>query len=73
MIEYLGKIKTEFETTLACLSRTQIGSNHEKNEGRKSRDTLPLNSSKCNLEGIVSLDFEGLKTTYLMAKETVPD
>ena len=50
-----------------------MGSNHEKNEGRKFRDTLPLNSSKCNLEGIVSLDFEGLKTTYLMAKETVPD
>ena len=42
MIEYLGEIKNEFENTLACLSRAQIDSNHEKNGGRKSRDTLPL-------------------------------
>ena len=41
MIEYLGKIRP-FENTLACLSGTQIGSNHEKTEGRKSCDTLPL-------------------------------
>ena len=26
---------------LACLSGAQIGSNHEKNGGRKSHDTLP--------------------------------
>ena len=42
VIEYLGEIETEFENTLACLSGAQIGSNHEKNEGQKSRDTLPL-------------------------------
>ena len=29
------------QNTLACLSGAQIGSNHEKNGGRKSRDTLP--------------------------------
>ena len=27
---------------LACLLGAQLGSEHEKNEGRKSRDTLPL-------------------------------
>ena len=42
---YLGEIKTEFENTLACLSGAQMGSNHEKNGGRKSRDTLPLSSA----------------------------
>ena len=36
---------TEFENTLACLSGTQMGLNHEKNGGRKSRDTLPLKYS----------------------------
>ena len=30
VIEYLGKIETEFENT-ACLSEAQMGSNHEKN------------------------------------------
>ena len=39
---YLGEIKTEIENTLACLSWAQMGSNHEKNGGRKSCDTLPL-------------------------------
>ena len=42
MIEYLGEIETELENNLACLSGTQMGSNHERNGGRKSRDTLPL-------------------------------
>ena len=42
VIEYLGEIETEFENTLACLSGAQMGSNHEKTGGRKSRDTLPL-------------------------------
>ena len=42
VIKYLGKIETEFENTLACLSGAQMGSNHEKTGGRKSRDTLPL-------------------------------
>ena len=41
-VEYLGEIEFEFENTLACLSGAQTGSNHEKNRGRKSRDTLPL-------------------------------
>ena len=47
VIEYLGKIETEFENTLACLSGAQIGSKHEKNGGRKSHDTLPFNFFKC--------------------------
>ena len=34
--------ETEFENILACLSGAQMGSNHAKNGGRKSRDTLPL-------------------------------
>ena len=42
MIEYLSEMETEFENTLACLSGAQMGSNHEKTGGRKSRDTLPL-------------------------------
>ena len=42
VIEYLGKIETEFDITLACLSGTQMGSNHENKGVRKSRDTLPL-------------------------------
>ena len=42
VIENLGEIGTEFENTLACLSGTQRGLNHETNRGRKSRDTLPL-------------------------------
>ena len=46
VIEYLGKIETEFENTLARLSGAQMGSNHEKTEGRKSRDTLPLKTLK---------------------------
>ena len=40
--KYLGEIETQFENTLRCLSGSQMGSNHEKNRGRKSRDTLPL-------------------------------
>ena len=43
VIEYLGKIETEFENTSACLSGAWMGSNHEKNGGQKSCDTpLPL-------------------------------
>ena len=42
MIECLGEIETKFENTLACLSETQLGSHHEKNGGRKSCETLPL-------------------------------
>ena len=42
LIEYLGKIETEFKNTLACLSEAQMGLNHEKNRGRKSCDTLPF-------------------------------
>ena len=30
VIEYLGEIETEFKNTLACLSVSQMGSNHEK-------------------------------------------
>ena len=41
-MEYFSEIETEFENTLACLSGAQMGLNHEKTGGRKSRDTLPL-------------------------------
>ena len=40
-LNILAKSKP-FENTLPCLSGEQMGSNHEKNRGRKSRDTLPL-------------------------------
>ena len=43
------KIKTKFENNLASLSGAQIGLNHEKNGGRKSRDTLPLKSAVCRI------------------------
>ena len=39
MLEYLGEIETELENTFACLSEAPMGSNHEKNGGRQSRDT----------------------------------
>ena len=44
VIEYLVEIETEFEntSTLACLSGGPDGFESWKNEGRKSRDTLPL-------------------------------
>ena len=34
----------EFEKNLTCLSGAHMGSNHAKNGGRKSRDTLPLSA-----------------------------
>ena len=40
VIKYLGR--NEIENTFGCLSGAQMGSNHEKNRGRKSCDTLPL-------------------------------
>ena len=46
MIEYRGEIKTELKNTLACLSGAQMGLNHKKTGGQKSRDTLPLISFK---------------------------
>ena len=46
VIEYLGEMETEFENTFTCLSEAQMGSNHEKNWGPKSRDTLPLRGPK---------------------------
>ena len=45
MIKYLGEIETELENTLACLSEAQMGLNHIKSGGRKSRNTLPLKRS----------------------------
>ena len=33
------EIETEFENTLAFISGAQLGLNHEKNGGQKSRDT----------------------------------
>ena len=37
MVKFFSKI--EFENSLACFSGTQMDSNHEKNKGRKSRET----------------------------------
>ena len=59
-IEYLGEIETEFENSLACLSGAQIGSNHEKAGGRKSRDTLPLN--QCRVKPTVLIQTEHKRT-----------
>ena len=44
VIEYLGKIETEFEKSLAYLPGAQVGGleSWKKTGGRKSRDTLPL-------------------------------
>ena len=42
VIEYLSELETEFENTLDCLSGAQMGLNHAKNGGNKSRGTLPL-------------------------------
>ena len=50
--EYLGKIETEFENILACLSGAQMGWYHEKTGRRKSRDTLPLNYLIAYLKGV---------------------
>ena len=44
MIDYLSEIETEFENTLACLSRAQIGSNHDKMEVKISWHT-PFNAT----------------------------
>ena len=46
VIKYLGEIENEFENTLAFLSGAQVGSNHGKNRGCKSRDQLPFKSVK---------------------------
>ena len=49
LIEYIGKIKTEFENTLACLSGALMSSNRGKNRGRKFRGTLVLKKRTKNL------------------------
>ena len=40
--EYLRENEFFRKYILACLSGAQMGSIHEKNRGRKSRDTAPL-------------------------------
>ena len=47
--EYLRENEFKKKTISACLSGAQMGSIHEKNRGRKSRDTGPLTKSKANL------------------------
>ena len=61
----------------AWLSGAQMGSNHEKNGGRKSRDTIPLTGLKMfaslgavfgnvsERDPIVSRDFLGLRRILL--------
>ena len=41
-LAWRGKIEKEFENILACLSGAQMGSNHEKSKGQKSRELLLL-------------------------------
>ena len=66
VIEYLGEIETEFENTLACLSGAQMGSNHAKKRGRKSRDTLHLRKN------YMSMQFSNFAIEYLRENENVP-
>jgi hypothetical protein len=40
---YLGEFEAEFKKALARESGAQVVLFDEKNEGRKSRDTVPLN------------------------------
>ena len=42
-VEYLCEMETEFENTLACLSGTQMGSNHGKKWRSKISRHTPLN------------------------------
>jgi hypothetical protein len=44
--DYLGEYEGIFETGLACYSGTYMGLIDEKNESRKSRDTVPLSMFK---------------------------
>ena len=46
VMKYLGKIETEFKKTLACLSGTQMGSNHEKKEVKNLMTHFLLNNDK---------------------------
>ena len=66
VIEYFGEIKKEFENTLACLSGAQMGSNHAKKRGRKSRDTLHLRKN------YMSMQFSNFAIEYLRENENVP-
>ena len=47
--EYLRENEFLSKTILACLSGAQMGSIHEKNRGRKSRDTASLISFRVHL------------------------
>ena len=44
VIEYLGKIETEFVNTLACLPGAQMGSSNEKNWRSKISWHTPFNT-----------------------------
>ena len=71
MIEYLCEIETKFENTLAWLSGAQIGSNHEKNGGRKSRDTLPLTEgNKVKLYGPWSYYFCKFSVPFILSSKS---
>ena len=66
VIEYFSEIKKEFENTLACLSGAQMGSNHAKKRGQKSRDTLHLRKN------YMSIRFSNFAIEYLRENENVP-
>jgi hypothetical protein len=56
-VKYLGEIEVIFEMALGNESGNQVGSIHEKNRGRKSRETIPLSL------GILFQDWRGGERT----------
>jgi hypothetical protein len=53
-VEYLGEIEVIFEMALGNESGNQVGSIHEKNRVRKSRETIPLTVWKNSLTLVIS-------------------
>jgi hypothetical protein len=43
-VEFLGEIEVIFEMALDNETADQVGSIHEKTRGRKSHETIPLNT-----------------------------
>ena len=68
--EYLRENEFLRKTILACLSGAQMGSIHEKNRGRKSRDTAPLRKqprvSKPQEESLLSILQSGESSFLLL-------
>ena len=62
--EYLRENEFLRKTILACLSGAQMGSIHEKNRGKKSRDTAPLNTRKWKTKTVDSNYFHIVQVVY---------